>query len=821
MLAQTKFVISGRITDAATGEGIPFANVAVKGTTTGTTSDADGRYKLEAARIGDSLLVSSLGYQNRAFRLIAITVQTVDAALTPAATRLQEVKIYAKGGDPAYRIIREVIRRRDRFDPDQLTAFQYESYSKVEAYVNNFAEKRKNGRKPGPVGRLLSRLPAMTDDSGKPAVPVWVSETFSEYYQRSNPDKTKERILKSRASGVGISDGGVAAQFTGASFQQYNFYRNYVNLVRKDLPSPIGQSWQTMYNFHLADTVTVGEFVCYQIDYEPKRQADLAFNGTVWIDTTSYGLAQIDARIDRRANINFVDEIRIEQEWESVEGTAGGNTARLPVLTQILIDTDEPTPNAPGALIRFYVAARNLKVNHPMDAKFYEPGIELSENYKERSSSYWETVRPESLSADELRAFEVVDSVRNVPFMKVLGRVVDLTVNGYLPIGKIHIDEGPLLNSYAFNNIEGHRLRFGLRTNAGFSRRWILGGYAAYGTRDQQMKYGLNLDYVISKKPWTVFGLQHSYDLERLGVSSENIGGNTLFAAYTRFGVYRRAFMQENNYAYFRREMGKGFTQTIALRNRTFEPLFPFAYRVQEANDQTTSSHYRTTELVFETRFAPGELMIQNDNERFSVEGSNNPVITFRYNLGLRNVLHSDFSYHRFSLNLRHTFRVGVLGRTRYNLNLGYVPSTIPYPLLNIPLGNETLFRVENAYNLMNFFEFVSDKYAGVMAEHNFEGLLFNRIPAIRRLKWRFFVTGSVLVGDVSVANTALIPSVDEQGRPVLGFQSLNRVPYVEVGYGIENIFKVLRIDAIHRLTYRNNPNIATFGIKFSAWVNL
>ncbi|MGA0555105.1 DUF5686 family protein [Larkinella sp. VNQ87] len=820
VFAQTVYKISGRITDAATGEGIPFVNVAVKGKTSGTTSNENGTYSLTTTQIGDSLLFSSLGYQTRAYRLTSAPAQTINASLLSSATKLQEVRIYAKGGDPAYRIIRETIRRRDQFDPDQLTAFQYESYSKVEAYVNNFANQRKKGRKPGPVGRLLSKLPAIYDSEGKPAVPVYVSETYSEYYQKTSPLKTKERILKSRASGVGISDGGVAAQLTGSSFQQYNFYRNYISLLRKDLPSPLGQAWQAIYTFRLVDTVDVGGTLCYQIDFEPKRSADLAFAGTVWIDTTRLGLAQIDAKIDQRANINFVDEIRIEQEWEELDDSTQTTRVRFPVLTQLLIDTDEPTPNAPGALVRFYVAAQNVRVNQPKEPKFYEPPLELAENYSEKSPAFWQTIRPQGLSATELRAFEVVDSVRNVPFMKVLGEIVNLTVVGYYPLGPIHLDVGPLLNSYAFNNVEGHRFRLGLRTNAGFSKRWILGGYLAYGTRDEQFKYGMNVDYVVRKKPYTIAGISKSYDIERLGASSENLGGNTLFAAYTRFGTLRRPYMQELQNTYIRSELGKGITQTISLRKRSFEPLFPFAYTINQP-DQITASQYRTTELVFETRFAPGSLMIQNNNDRFSVEGSNNPVITFRYQLGLKNVLHGDFSYHRFALNLKHSFRMGVLGRTRYQINAGYIPSTIPYPLLYMPLGNETFFRVENSYNLMNFFEFVTDRYAGAFVEHNFEGLFFNRIPAIRRLKWRFLGTGAILMGGVSNANTALIPPTNEAGQPVLGFQSLGRAPYVEVGYGIDNIFKIFRVDAIHRLTYRDNPNISTFAIKVSAWVNL
>lgn len=818
--AQTVYTISGRVTDAATGEGIPFVSVAIKGTTIGTTSDAEGRYSIRANQLSDSLQVLSLGYQTRLYRLLTISSQVIDAQLVVAATRLQEVKVYAKGGDPAYRVMREAVRRRDRFNPAQLPGCQYDSYTKIEGYVNNFSEKRRKGRRPGPLGRLLGKLPAITDENGKPAVPVFVSETFSQFYTRSNPDKQKERVLKSHVTGVGVSDGGLIAQLTGASFQQYNFYRNALNVLRKDIPSPVGQQWETVYTFRLKDTVALGTAICYEIEFAPKRATDLAFAGTVWIDTTQFALAQVDARVDKRANINFVDELHIEQEWEP---TPSG--ARFATLTQVTIDTDEPAPRAPGALIRFFATARHLTESQPQAVGFFNPAIELADDYRTADAAFWRSVRPDSLSETELRAMRVVDSVRNVPIIKVAGEIIKLGVLGYKPIDTWNIDVGPLLYSYANNNIEGNRFRLGLRTNTGFSRKWLLSGYVAYGTRDQRFKHSVTIERILRRKPWTVIGIRHSYDLERVGVSPDNIGGNSFFAAYARFGSIRRPYFQEDKLLYFRREMGSGFTQTLALRRRSFEPLYPFAFRPQpQDDDQRIRSTYEVTELTSETRFAPDELILQNDNVRVSTGAIRKPIVTLRYTLGLRHLFGSDFTYHRMNLSLKHSFRMGVLGRTYYTLSAGLIPSTVPYPLLYIPLGNESSFYVGNAYNLMNYFEFVADRWATAQVEHNFNGLLFNRLPLLRRLKWREVITANVLVGSVSAANTALIPPTDAQGRAVDGFSSLTGTPYVEVGYGIDNIFKVLRVDAIHRLTYRDNVGrtgipVTPFAVKVSGWL--
>ncbi|GAB3569054.1 DUF5686 and carboxypeptidase-like regulatory domain-containing protein [Spirosoma luteolum] len=818
--AQTSFTISGRVVDAATGEGIPFASIALKGKTSGTTSDVDGRYSLRVPQLTDSLLVLSLGYRTQAFPLVAVAQQTIEARLVSAATRLQEVRVYAKGGDPAYRILRETVRRRDQYNPARLAAYQYDSYTKIEGYINNFSQKRKHNRRPGPVGRLLGKLPAITDENGQPAVPVFISETFSNVFARTSPEKTKENVQKSHVTGVGVSDGGLIAQLTGASFQQYNFYRNSLYVLRKDIPSPVGSQWETIYTFRLKDTVQVGSVACYEIEFSPKRAADLAFSGTVWVDTTQLALTQIDARVDKRANINFVDELHIEQNWES---TASG--ARFPTLTQVTIDTDEPAPRAPGALIRFYATASNLVETQPKDIGFYDPAIELADDYRQADPAFWQQVRPQSLRPEEFKAMQVVDSVRNVPIVKAAGEIIKLGVLGYKPIDRLHIDLGPVLYSYAYNNVEGNRFRLGLRTNTGFSRKWLLSGYVAYGTLDKQLKYSGNIEYIVSRKPWTVVGVQRTYDLERIGVSADNIGNNSLFAAYSRFGTIRRPYFQEDNTLYARRELGSGFTQTLAVRNRTFEPLFPFAFLPQvRDNDQSIRTSYRVTELISETRFAPDEIMLQNDNVRVSAGATRKPIFTLRYTLGLRNVMGSDFTYHRLAFSMKHSARLGVLGRSYYTLSGGLIPSAVPYPLLYTPLGNESSFYVGNAYNLMNYFEFVADRWASVQFEHNFGGLLFNRLPVLRQLKWRELITAKVLVGGVSARNLNDIQKTDAQGNAVEGFSSLGSTPYVEVGYGIDNIFKVLRVDAIHRLTYRDNLTrtgipVTPFAIKFSGWL--
>jgi hypothetical protein len=529
-------------------------------------------------------------------------------------------------------------------------------------------------------------------------------------------------------------------------------------------------------------------------------------------------LTQLDASVGKQANLNYIDRIKIQQSYEISDDEKNW----LPQKTRVLIDVDEPTPQAAGMLLKFYSAQSKYKINAPRDSRFYDTAIELKEDYRDHDSTFWAKSRPEDLSPTEKLTFELVDSLKALPVVKTYTEILNIFVNGYKKIDKWNIDIGPYLFLYANNKVEGHRFRLGFRTDPGFSRKWIFSGYGAFGTRDHEFKYGAGMDYIISRKPWTMAGISYSKDLERLGLSAETIGPSTIFGALSRFGAFRRPYWQQDISAYFKREVVKGLTGSVQLRHRTFDPLFAFTYRTDPiaGAESPVKSAFDITEVNFEARLAQKETFLQNDNERISMGTGNSPAFTLRYTHGFRHLLGGDFNYNKFSFNIRQSFRAGVIGRTYYNVTFGYIPSTLPYPLLYTPLGNESFFYVDNAYNLMRYFEFISDRYFALRMEHNFEGFILNRIPAIRRLKLRMLATGRLFYGSISPANQSLTTTTDETGK-LLSFNPLNDKPYVELGYGIDNILKTGRIDFIHRLTYLDNPNVTPFAVKISFWFKL
>lgn len=815
----------GRVTDAQTGDPVPFASVALRGKAVGGATNFEGYYRFVSSQRSDSVVVSYIGYARRAKALdSAKTEQIIDFQLLPTSAQLAEVVI-RRTEDPAYGVIRLAVKRKAEHDPRRLSAYEYESYNKIELDVDHLSERFKKRGVGRQVSGVIDKLDKIAGEDGQPIIPIFLSESISSVYYRRNPEKRKEKIEKTKVEGVGVTNGSFFSQLLGSTFQQYNFYANYLSILRKDFVSPLADGWRGSYTYFLADTVTVGEQVCYEIDVDPKRKQDLTFVGKIWIDTTQLALRQVDLAISGEANLNYVERIKIQQELLPVN--TEGESAWLPAKTRVLLNVKQLSDQSPGMLAKFYSSNQKMTVNQPRDPGFYDTAIELAETYAEHTPEFWQQARHDSLTRDERLAYSLIDSVKAIPVVRTYVEVASVLANGYKKI-YTGIEFGPFLAAFASNNVEGARFRVGARTNAEFSRKWVFSGYLAYGTGDGRFKYGVDAQYILSRKPWLVLGATRSYDLERIGLTSEAVGNNSLFAAYSRFGTYRRGFFQEDNFAYFRGEVLKGFTPTIGLRHRTFDPLYPFAYKLRpEDPGSPVARTYDYTELVLEARVAPNEVFLQNDNERVSLGTDNRPILTVRYQLGLRNTLGGDFHYHRVSARLVQTFRVGALGRSRYVLTAGFTPSTLPYPLLFPHLGNESVFWVENAFNQMNYYEFISDHFSALRFEHNFEGLLFNRIPAINKLKWRLLVNANVLAGGVRAANRNMIPGVGVNGETIPGFGKLdNRTPYVEVGYGIENIFKFFRVQATHRLTYLNGTSvdgtpIRRFGVQVSGYFTL
>ena len=822
------FVITGKVTDAQTNEPIAFANVSLKGKNTGATTDFEGKYILSANSLTDSIWVAYLGYFSKTKVILPkLKSQVIDIQLVASVSQLREV-VVRRGENPAYPILRKIWENKDRLNRSSLIAYEFESYSKTELDVNNMSEKFRQKKPMRKVMEYMDKLQKMAGEDGKPLLPVFISEMVSRQHYRSSPKLYKSKILKTHTTGVGIKDESILTQLIGGSFQPFNFYDNWIRIIGKDFMSPIADGGKSTYEYYLADSMQVGNYDCYVIDFDPKRPQDLAFRGKMWIDKTTFALVEIDATVGKEANINYVDKIKISQELEPTnEGPW------VPVKMRTLVDVGQLTENSAGMLAKYYVSNKDFLINKPQDTKFYSDRVDLDEDYKsdDEDTTYWNKKRHDVLSTDEKKVYALVDSLKNLPIVRNYIDIIDMGINGHIKTGPI--EWGPLPFSYAHNNIEGSRIRLGFRTNQLFSKNLFFKGYVAGGTLDKKLKYGFELDYVLSRKPWAMIGFRKSFDLERLGINADDVGPNNLFLAFNRYGRYNKGYLQHENYGFVRATLFKGFQQTIGLRTRTFSPIFNFGYYANPelGNASAINTDYQSTELVFETRYAPDEVIIQNDFKM--IEGRTRgrrgipkwPVFTLKYNLGIK-ALGSDFDYQRLMIGVQHSFRTGIFGRTYYNFSAGTSPSRVPYPLLFPHLGNNSIFYTDNAYNLMSIGEFVSTSFAALKVRQDLEGVLFNRIPLIRKLKWRSDLLVNVLYGENNIKYRQLHPYKDQDGNYFLHPGTLNSgKPYIELGYGINNIFKFLRVEFIHRVTYLETTNrafpVRPFGIRIAGQFRL
>ena len=806
-----QYILKGKVTDAETGDPIAFANVFLEGKTSGTTTDFEGNYLLSASSIGDTLRVSYLGYTTQSKALSKTSEQTLNFQLWPEAFELGTF-VFEAGENPAFEVIRQAVSKRETYDKRKLQAYQTKNYTKIEIDIDNLSESFNQRKSVRSVTAVLDSIRELRNEEGQKILPVFFSETVSTFYYRNNPELRKEVIEKTKVTGVGITDGSTTSQITGSVFQEYNFYKNWLQILNKDFISPISDGWKTYYDYDLLEDVLVGQDSCYKLQVYPRREQDLAFTGTIWIKKDDYSLKQVDLTIPKAANLNFVDRIKIQQE---LLPTAAG--ALMPSKTRVLVKIAQITNNSAGLLAKFYTATDSIVVNQPLEMAFFDQAVVLKPDFNQVSADYWKNRRPDPLSEEELAVLQMVDTLKKIPIIRFYSESLKFFATGYLPVKKL--DLGPWTEFGNYNNVEGLRLGFGLRTNYSFSNRFLVEGYGAYGTLDERWKYKIGSTWILSRRHWTTLGVRVGRELDQVGLEMENLEGNSIFLAASRFGTLRRPFVSTNQRVTFQREFFKGFLFTSSLNKSQFDPLFDFYF--YEEGSKTLRTSFQATEIRASIRYGRDEIISINDNSRASLGSIKWPIVALNYTKGLPN-FGSSLDYTKLNFYVYHRINLGLLGVGRYEIDAGKIWGEVPYPILENHLGNQTLFYTTAAFNTMNFNEFASDRFVSLRYRQSFEGFLFNSIPLIKKLKWRMVGNANVLMGSVRDQNILNTPQMGPDGRELESFGRLDpQVPYVELGYGIENIFRFFRVDFFHRMTYLDRTDARPFHVKVSAQVIL
>lgn len=800
--------VSGKVSEAATGSPIPFANVIFVGTSEGAITDFEGNFTAKTSLPVDSIEVRYIGFVRRAKVLTPGKTQIINFQLDEDVMTLGEV-VFLSGENPAFPILRKVVDNHKQNDKRSLQAYEYESYTKLEFHVDNISDKFRNRKIVQKINSVLDSIDQLAGEDGQPLMPLMLSEAISRFYWRNDPVLQRENIIKTKLSAVGITDGTLTSQVIGSTFQNYNFYLNWLTILGKEFVSPIGEGWRLYYDYELNDSLMIDGYYCYRLDFYPKRPQDLAFQGTMWITKDQYALKRIDASVAKSANLNFIERIKIQQELYQTEAGPW-----LPEKTRVLVDVAQLTGNTAGMLGKFYTSTRDFVINQPKDKDFYLNPVTMEETVREDDPVFWAETRHDSLTTQELNVFQMIDTLKKIRIVKFGMDGAKFLVTGYHQLGTVHI--GPYNTFFGSNNIEGVRVGFGAKSSILLSKKWNFGGYGGYGFDDDRWKYQVYAERILSRQPWSTLRLEHQREVEQVWLLNRDIQPNSFFYALSRFGTLTQPFLIEKNRAAYFRQLGPGFGASIFFKQERFTPQFDFQYR-DRPTDVTLSQVYRTSEFSAGLRYGRDELFVINDNDRVSLGATRFPIFNLQYTYGIKGLFESDFEYHKFEISAEKRQKMGLAGVGKLKITTGYILGDLPYTLLYNPIGNQTPYYVGFAYNLMDYFEFSTDRYAELRYRHSFEGLFFNGIPLIKRLKWRAVGSANVLIGDMRTSNTMMtMPQLDGDGNTFYPYTRLDARPYVELGYGIENIFRVLSVEAFHRLTYLNQPNVNKFAFKFN-----
>ena len=816
--AQELTVVKGKIIDLKTNEVITGAMMVFAGTEDRCVSSFEGTFTAKTRSNSDTLIVSYVGYETQKIKVSQGITQVVQIKMNAKETTLIGVKTVNKV-NRAIKLIEKAQGNKILYNIEKLNSFECESFTKIQIAVNNVSEELKNKRLLKSVEGLFDTLSYLSEDKNKLVLPIFLSENLSNFYFNKNPKQIKEVIVASRVKGVGVEDGTFLSQLLGSTFQQYNFNDNILPILEKSFISPISKSSLTYYNFKLVGSnyPEGSNKKIYQIEVTPKNPLDLVFTGYIWIEDSTFALRSLTLSITNKANLNFVEKLKITQV---LEPTSSG--AYMPVKTRILIDIAEISKKSAGMIAMFSNSYERILVNSEKTRKFFDYPITLKEDATQKSDAYWDSARHEELSDDEKRVIAMIDTLTNVKVIKNYVEFINIIFNGYKTFGKI--DFGPYALVYGRNAIEGNRVRIGAKTNFSFSKRFILSGYGAYGFGDRQFKYKAQAEQVLSRKHWTMLGLSYKKDVEQIGVTDDYYGSSNLFTAVSVFAASQLNRTQESK-LWFNSEFTKGWNAKIVLMHKEYQfaPVnkFNFAYFDTPSDTLNKSSNFTNATATFSLRWAPKEYYLQNDNERVRQSKPGGLALSVNYTRGIKGVLGSRFNYNRLTATIEKGLSFGYWGRTDFTLSGTKIFEALPYPLLEVHRGNQSFVYSTSSYNLMNFFEFITDKSVFFKMDHHFNGAIFNRIPLMKKLKWREFCEGRAVLGGISQKNIDLIPGWDNKSIEVTPIDNrINRDPYVEVAYGIENIFKVLQIVAVHRITQLNTPGVRRFGIKIGMSVS-
>lgn len=805
IFAQTK--VSGIVVDKS-NRPVPFANIAFQNSTEGVVSNEDGLFYLESPKTYKVIVVTSVGFSDKEIVLEKSVTYKLTVQLSEVLS-LNEVVIYSgktsKKNNPALDILRKIWERRRKNGLHLFRQYQMEKYEKVEFDLNTIDSAYMKKKLFKGMEFIFNQVDT-SKITGKTYLPIFINEALSDVYGDNQINKVKVKTKANKTSGFNGNQQILA--FVDDLYSDFDIYDNHLTFFDKSFTSPLSKTGIDVYNYVLRDSSFIDDKWCYNIVFYPRRKNELTFKGDFWVSDTTFAIKNINMAATKSANINWVKDIYIEQEFEVMNDSVFLLTKDY-MMTDFALNKKDKSKGIYGKRTTFY---RDHKFNIEKPEKFYKEEVNyLDKEVYNKSEDFWEENRFEKLTKDEKGVYKMLDTLQTVKKFQRLYSLVEILDSGYINYNGL--DFGPIYAMVGQNSVEGLRLRTGLRTYFGPNDPWRLQSYIAYGFKDDKIKYGVTGKWMVNDKKRIILSAGNRRDIEQIGASltttNDVLGRNYASSGLITVGSNNKLTNVSLSNVQIEIEPIKNLTFATGVSYKTLisaSPEFSLDYYT-DLSQTTLKSQVKQSEVNLQVEYTPNKKPIAFGVER-DVADSPYTTLFMIYSQGFKNLFSSDFDYKKLQLYYKQPIIIGPLGRSNVTVEMGKTFGYIPLGLMSVVPGNQSLFDIANTFSNLQYYEFVADQYVTFKWDHDFHGRFFGRIPFMRKLNWRENIGFKSVYGTVSDENRMINASG-------LVYNAPEKV-YWEYSAGIGNIFKFFRVDFSWRGNYLEMPTANKFAVKVS-----
>lgn len=832
--AQSFTSASGIVKDSITGEPLPFVSVYFDGSTIGAMTDDNGTFTLQNNQGYTKLAAASLGYDTKFIDLKpGKKNDNLEVLLKPTAFEISEVVVkpkrekYTRKDNPAVELIKKVIAHKNDNRIEAKPEYQTEVYEKLSLSLDNFnpnLDKNKFLKK----FKFIKNYLDTSEFNGKPILTVSVRENLSDFYYRKSPKAEKTIVRAKRMQGIDktLDDGGGITSNLEEIFKSINIFDNNIPILLNRFVSPLSSTLATTYyHYYIMDTLDVGEDKCVDLAFVPANSESYGFTGRLYITLDgNYAVKKVLLNTPANINLNWVDKLRIEQEFKQMSDSTW------------VLDQE-------NTFVNFYVVkgTQQLYAHQLRNYDNYNFNVQNADSVfgllgalhvlpeaTAQPDTFWTHNRPIPLKEKEDALKDLLGQLRKVPAFNAIIKTAEILITGYIPTANdkkvTKFDFGPMNTTFSANHLEGFRMRVGGMTTANLNPYWFASGYLAYGTNDRKIKYNLKLTHSFTKKeyhegenPVNNLSFIQEYDVYTPGQDFLFTSKDNIFVAWkvgepvTKMQYIRKSVLQ------YEKEWLNGLTWKSWIMNQNNEAAGTLQYiKRDESGNLYHIKDFTTSEIGTQLRFAPGERAYNGRSGKESVFNLSKdaPVFKLSHQLGIKGVLGGDYNYNHTEISAEKRIWLSSFGHIDAQVKAGKVWDKVPFPLLILPNTNQSVTIQPEAFHMMNALEFVTDQYVSFNATYYLKGWILNRIPGIKWLRLREVLSFNMIYGGLTDKNNPTLTP----GLFLLpdGTQPLGSTPYMECSVGLENIFKILRIDYYRRLTYLDHPDIKKGGIRIA-----